>query len=173
MTKLLIACLMTGLLAAACGGETKEPAPAKDEPRAEPAAEPAPAPAPAPAPEPEPAKEEPAPVAEQAPAPEAPETIALKAEGSAKEAVPFTHKQHAEMDASINQKGCETCHHAPQGENKYPGCKAEGCHDGKTEGVMGSKDAYHKLCKDGCHKDQAGNEVLKKANTCKGCHAGA
>jgi hypothetical protein len=170
MTRILIACLMTGLLAAACGGETKDPAPARDEPKAEPA-KPEPAPAPEPVPVPEPPKEEPAAAAPAAAEPA--EVIALKAEGSAKEAVNFTHKKHAGLDAAINPKGCETCHHAPKGDDKNPGCKVEGCHDGKAAGVPGSKDAHHKLCKDGCHKAQAGNETLKKANTCKGCHAGA
>jgi hypothetical protein len=163
MTRVLIACLMTGLLAAACGTEKQEPAPAKDEPRAEPAK---PEPAPEPVPAPEPPQEEPA-------AAEPAEVIALEAEGGTKDAVPFTHKQHAGLDAAINAKGCATCHHAPKDGNEHPGCKVEGCHDGKAAGAPNSKDAHHKLCKDGCHKAQAGNETLKQANTCKGCHAGA
>jgi hypothetical protein len=175
MTKLLMACLMTGVLAAACGTEKQEPAPAKDEPKAAPAKpEPAPEPAPAPA-KPEPVAE--APTAAAPAAAEPPEVIALKAEGGTKDAVPFPHKKHAGLDAAINAKGCETCHHAPQGDDKNPGCKTEGCHDGKTAGVPRSKDAHHKLCKDGCHKVQLtaepGSEALKKVKGCAGCHAGA
>lgn len=176
MKKLLFACLAAGFLAAACGGDKQEPAPAKDEPKAE-AAKPAPAPEPPkpePAPAPEPPKEEPAAAAPAAGEPA--DLIPLKEEGGSRAAAPFPHKKHAGFDTAINPKGCAACHHKPKGEDKNPGCKIEGCHDGKTEGVMISKDAYHKLCRDGCHKEQLAarpdNEALKKVKSCSGCHSG-
>jgi hypothetical protein len=105
-----------------------------------------------------------------------PEVIELEDEDGTKDAVIFPHEKHAELDEKINEKGCETCHHEPKGEEKNPACDVEGCHDGETEGVPSSKDAHHTLCKDGCHKKQLkanpDNEALKKVKGCSGCHSG-
>ena len=105
------------------------------------------------------------------------EMIALKAEGGTKDAVPFPHEKHAELDEKVNPEKCTTCHHAPKGDEANPSCTTAGCHDGETEGAPSAKDAYHKLCKDGCHKKQLAadkdNEALKKVKSCSGCHAGA
>ena len=103
------------------------------------------------------------------------DVITLTIEGGKKPPFKFPHKAHTGFDA-VGGK-CNGCHHMA-GEDKagIKGCMSEGCHDGKNDGVLIPKDAFHKTCKDGCHKDQLkaneDNEKLKAIKSCKGCHKG-
>ena len=101
------------------------------------------------------------------------DVLTLTIEGGKKPPFKFPHKAHTGFDA-VGGK-CGVCHHMA-GEDKagIKGCMSEGCHDGKTDGVLIPKDAFHKTCKDGCHKAQLkankDNEKLKAVKSCKGCH---
>jgi len=111
--------------------------------------------------------------ADEGEAPKVDDVLTLAIEGAKKPAIKFPHKAHTGFEP-VGGK-CDKCHHmAGDDAASIKGCMAEGCHDGKAEGVPGPKDAFHKTCKDGCHKDviKAGkSDKLKKVNTCSGCHA--
>lgn len=164
--------LLVALALAACG-ETKEE-PKADEPKAD---EVKPEEAPPEEPKVEEAKpeepkpEEPKP--EEAAAPKVDDVLTLALADAKKPAVKFPHKDHVAFEV-IGGK-CAGCHHeAGEDQSAIKGCTAEGCHDGKAEGVPAPKDAFHKTCKDGCHKDvikEGKSDKLKKVNTCSGCHA--
>lgn len=110
---------------------------------------------------------------EEAAAPSVDDVITISIEGAKKPAIKFPHKAHTGFEPIAGK--CAPCHHmAGDDQSAIKGCMAEGCHDGKAEGVPAPKDAFHKTCKDGCHKDviKAGkSDKLKKVNTCSGCHA--
>ena len=111
--------------------------------------------------------------AEAAAEPVVDDVLTLAIEGAKKPAIKFPHKAHTGFDAVAGK--CNVCHHMA-GEDKaaIKGCMSEGCHDGKTDGVLIPKDAFHKTCKDGCHKAQLkankDNEKLKAVKSCGGCH---
>ncbi len=159
--------LATCFALAACG-EKKVDEPKADEPKPE---EAKPEEAKPEEVKPEEAKPEEAPP-EAAAAPKVDDMLALLQDGAKKSAVKFPHKAHTEFEV-IGGK-CGVCHHAAgEDHTSIKGCMAEGCHDGKTEGVLAPKDAFHKTCKDGCHKDvikEGKSDKLKKVNTCSGCH---
>ena len=103
------------------------------------------------------------------------DVLTLTIEGGKKPPFKFPHKAHTGFDA-VGGK-CGVCHHMA-GEDKaaIKGCMSEGCHDSKIIGVLIPKDAFHKTCKEGCHKDQLkankDNEKLKAIKSCMGCHKG-
>lgn len=171
----MLALLVSAFALAACGEKKEEPK--ADEPKAAEVKTDEAKPEEA---KPEEKAEEPKPEegteeakAEEGDTPEVDDVLTLAIEGAKKPAIKFPHKAHTGFEP-VGGK-CDKCHHmAGDDAASIKGCMAEGCHDGKVEGVPGPKDAFHKTCKDGCHKDviKAGkSDKLKKVNTCSGCHA--
>ena len=96
---------------------------------------------------------------------DAPVTLTIDSNGKGKKVENFKHAEHGKRaenpPAGIKEKGCKVCHHKEEGKP----CKD--CHKEKKEGDTPElKEAFHKSCKDGCHK------ILGKgpSKKCEDCH---
>lgn len=88
--------------------------------------------------------------------------------------VVFSHKNHAE---SLEDNGCEVCHHTPDDktgqlvylEGDERSCKD--CHDlQKEDSTPALREAFHGSCTN-CHRNQIKSDNLKSGpTTCGGCH---
>jgi len=91
-------------------------------------------------------------------------------------AVKFPHQAHFQF-------ACLKCHHTFDGSEPPMGCMVSGCHDsieapaalgkaGASENMDYFKNAFHKTCWLGCHKEiKAQNLALQKAAAAKGTKA--
>ncbi len=85
-----------------------------------------------------------------------PETMTLDYNGKKKKVENFKHHVHqAKTD-------CKGCHHKMEAGHDPKACKS--CHESGNKVKI--KKAYHKTCKDGCHKKHKDKAPTK----CKGCH---
>ncbi|MGA1844292.1 MAG: cytochrome c3 family protein [bacterium] len=87
------------------------------------------------------------------------------------EAVPLSHKKHADM------YGCKICHHKemasdePAEQAKAKKCSSEGCHGAEANGeALDLENAMHKQCYKDCHKNDAKAKEAKAPFKCGDCH---
>ncbi|MBM4388504.1 MAG: cytochrome c3 family protein [Deltaproteobacteria bacterium] len=98
----------------------------------------------------------------------APDSIVIKKYQAKQGAVTFHHAKHA--GAKELNVPCKTCHHKMDSEKGKLACTE--CHKAEKDGnSLSAQDAFHKTCKDGCHKDKKKADPASKAPTaCNGCH---